>query len=203
MTGLILFPISFFIMLFLFHFDYISKLRIIYAVIMSAIIQVILLLTSSDTYWTGKCTLFLTLLAVATYTDIKEEKILNINIILLYIAVFIGIIFDFFSGVSHHQLTHNILILVIMLLLSMLLTLIKAISSGDIPLILALVYLWPDYIIIVLGISAVIFLLYSTPRILYKIHKHKNNKYYVAAAPSFLIASFLFLLYKQFFTYIY
>jgi hypothetical protein len=203
MQYIILCLLSFLLMLCVFKFDCIKTTRIIYAVVLSVTIQIVLFITSTNIMMNIKYSTFLSLFAVATYTDIKEEKILEINIIMLYVAIGVGLIVDLSNMRSSHRDPFVLLLLLIVLAVSIFLTLVKAISSGDIPLILALSYLWTYKFLFVIGISAGVFVMYATPRMIYKIIKKKERKFYVAAAPSFFIAalSFIFInsFYGQFF----
>lgn len=195
--------LSFLLMFCVFKFDCIKTTRIIYAVVIAVIIQIDLFITSTNIMMNIKYSIFLSLLAVAMYTDIKEEKILEINIIMLYFAIGVGLIVDLLNMRSSHQDPFALLLMFIVLAVCIFLTLIKVISSGDIPLVLTLSYLWTDKFLFVIGISAGVFVMYATPCMIYKIITKKERKFYVAAAPSFFIAalSFIFInsFYGQFF----
>jgi len=190
--NVILVILSIAIMNFIFYFDNLNNKRLVYSIFTSLFVQFIIIYFNFTLKGSIIYTITLCLILSAAYTDIKEKKILNINIYFVYAVTGLLIIFDI---VTHMPLTSHIEALLVTLAISITLYKLKALGAGDIPLLTILSYILADNVIIVIVISCVIT---SVVAITQKIIKKKRSKR-IAYAPALLIAFLLFISYINIF----
>lgn len=167
-----------------------------YIIIGVVIISIGIALLNSQYIVTIKYSIFISLLYVATITDLKSKEIVQVNIDLIYISIFLFFTIDCLDKIQFEK----ILVGLAIMLLCKILNKLNWMGEGDNAIILLIVYIFGFQSILVLGIGSIINAIIAIVK-----YKSQALKTGVALVPGMFIAIMIIgylILYYHYYIYV-
>jgi hypothetical protein len=185
----ILMLVSIFVECIILKLDELTHHAIIFAVVSSAVVAASTWTISSIPFLLESSAI-MPLLCTAAWTDAREELILTVNKILLWVIIVVSVLMNLLVFGQHYAM--NALAVLVATIACMLMRAVGGISAADIPLVVSLVLLWPDRVLYVVGLLMIFVALLGIPVTIWKRANGKKHAAYVAGAPLVLATAVSF-----------